>query len=216
MKVISINVSEPRVLAAGGEQVETGILKTPMPGRIQVGKLNLQGDRQADLSVHGGPNKAVYVYSWENTLFWKTALPRDDLRPGSFGENLTVEGLLEDQVAIGDELEIGTARFQVTQPRLPCFKLGLALGLPSFPKAFLESGRTGFYLRVMQEGTIQAGDPIHLIPSREVAWVTIAEFVEIYRTQQASRDQVARISSLTSLPQTWKDWLARKFPEACK
>jgi MOSC domain-containing protein YiiM len=216
MKVISINISEPRVVAVGGGQVETGIFKTPVPGQIKVGKLNLQGDRQADLSVHGGPNKAVYVYSWKNILFWKTALPRDDLRPGSFGENLTVEELLEDQVAIGDELEIGTARLQVTQPRPPCFKLGLALGLPSFPKAFLKTGRTGFYLRVLQEGTIQAGDLIRLIPSREAARVTIAEFVEIYRTQQATRDQVTRVSSLTSLPETWKDWLARKFPELVK
>lgn len=149
-------------------------------------------------------------------MFWKTALPRDDLRPGSFGENLTVEELIKDQVAIGDELEIGTARLQVTQPRLPCFKLGLALGLPGFPKAFLESGSTGFYLRVLQEGTIQAGDPIHLIPSRGAARVTIAGFVEVYRTQQATRDQVARISSLTSLPETWKDWLAPKFPERVK
>jgi MOSC domain-containing protein YiiM len=216
MKVISINISEPRIVAAGGKLVETGIFKTPVPGRLKAGKLNLQGDRQADLSVHGGPNKAVYVYSWENTLFWKTTLPRDNLRPGSFGENLTVEELLDDQVTIGDELEIGTARLQVTQPRLPCFKLGLARGLPSFPKAFLKSGRTGFYLRVLQEGMVQAGDPIHLIPSRGAARVTIAEFVEVYRTQQATRDQLVRISSLTSLPETWKDWLARKFPEAYK
>jgi len=216
MKVISINVSKPRLVDIDGERVETGIFKTPVRGQIQMGKLNLQGDGQADLSVHGGPDKAVYVYPWENVLFWKAALSRDDLRPGSFGENLTVEGLTEDQVAIGDVLEIGTARLQVTQPRLPCFKLGLALGLSSFPKVFLESGRTGFYLRVLQEGTIQAGDPIHLVPSRGAARVTIAEFVEVYRTQQPAREQVARISSLTSLPGRWKDWLARKFPDRVK
>jgi MOSC domain-containing protein YiiM len=213
MKIISINVSEPRVVAMDGERVETGIFKTPVAGRITVGELNLQGDGQADLSVHGGPDKAVYVYSWQNTLFWRTVLSRDDLGPGSFGENLTVEDLPEDQVAIGDELEVGTARLQVTQPRLPCFKLGLALGLASFPKVFLESGRTGFYLRVLQEGTIQAGDPIHAVPSHEAGRVTIAEFVEVYRTRQASPEQVARITNLTTLPKSWKDWLAREFPE---
>jgi MOSC domain-containing protein YiiM len=216
MRIISINVSEPRVVAVDGERVETGIFKTPVAGRITVGKVNLQGDGQADLSVHGGPDKAVYVYSWLNTLFWRTALSRDDLGPGSFGENLTVEDLLEDQVAIGDELKVGTARLQVTQPRFPCFKLGLALGLASFPKVFLESGRTGFYLRVLQEGTIQAGDPIRAVPTREAARVTIAEFVEVYRTRQATREQVARISNLTTLPESWKDWLARKFPEQVK
>ena len=157
MKVLSINVAEPRVLTVAGERVETGIFKTPVRGRIHVGTLNLEGDRQADISVHGGPDKAVYVYSWENTLFWRQALKREGLGPGSFGENLTVEELREGEVAIGDELRIGTARFQVTQPRLPCFKLALAMDLPDFPKTFLESGRTGFYLRVLEEGEIQSG-----------------------------------------------------------
>ena len=210
MKVISINVSLPRVVSVHGKEVETGIFKIPVSGPIVVGKLNLQGDGQADLSVHGGPDKAVYLYSWDNILYWKKALQRDDLGPGSFGENLTVEGLGENEVAIGDEFAIGTARFVVTQPRLPCFKLALALETPSIPKTFLESGRTGFYLRVLQEGTLQAGDPIYPLPSREPVRVTIAEFVELYRIKRATRDQIRKILSLAALPEDWKNWLTSK------
>ncbi len=207
MKLISINVSLPRVVSVHGKEVETGIFKIPVSGLVAANKLNLQGDGQADLSVHGGPDKAVYLYPWENILYWKKALQRDDLGPGSFGENLTVEGLSENEVAIGDEFAIGTARFVVTQPRLPCFKLALALETPSIPKIFLESGRTGFYLRVLQEGTLQAGDPIYPLPSRESERVTIAEFVELYRVKRATRDQIRRILSLGALPEEWKNRL---------
>jgi MOSC domain-containing protein YiiM len=193
-----------------GKEIETGIFKIPVSGPIAVSKLNLQGDGQADLSVHGGPDKAVYLYSWDNILHWKKTLQRDDLGPGSFGENLTVEGLGENEVAIGDEFAIGTARFVVTQPRLPCFKLALALETPSIGKPFLESGRTGFYLRVLQEGTMQAGDPIYPLPSRESVRVTIAEFVELYRIKRATREQINRILCLAALPEDWKNRLTRK------
>jgi MOSC domain-containing protein YiiM len=207
MKLISVNVSLPRVVSAHGKEIESGIFKVPVSGPVVVNKLNLQGDGQADLSVHGGPDKAVYLYSWENILHWKKALQRDDLGPASFGENLTVEGFAETEVAIGDEFAIGTARFVVTQPRLPCFKLALALETPSIPKTFLESGRTGFYLRVLQEGTLQAGDLIYPLPSREPERVTIAEFVELYRRKRATRDQIRKILSLGALPRSWKEWL---------
>jgi MOSC domain-containing protein YiiM len=210
MKIISINVSLPRLVSVHGKEVETGIFKKPVSGPILVSKLNLQGDRQADLSVHGGPDKAVYLYSWDNILQWREALQRPDLGPGSFGENLTVEGLGEKEVAIGDEFAIGTAHFVVTQPRLPCFKLALALETPSITKTFLESGRTGFYLRVLQEGALQAGDPIYPLPSREPERVTVAEFVELYRTKRATRDQIRRILSLAALPEDWKKRLLAK------
>ncbi|MGD1101777.1 MAG: MOSC domain-containing protein [Terriglobia bacterium] len=210
MKVVSINVALPRVVSVHGKQIETGIFKIPVSGPIAVNKLNLQGDGQADLAVHGGPDKAVYLYSWDNILHWKKAWQRDDLGPGSFGENLTVEGLGENEVALGDEFAIGTACFVVTQPRLPCFKLALALETPSIPKTFLESGRTGFYLRVLHEGALQAGDPIYPLPSREPAKVTIAEFVELYRIQRATRDQIRKILSLAALPEEWKKRLTRK------
>jgi MOSC domain-containing protein YiiM len=212
MKVISINASLPRVVSVHGKQIETGIFKIPVSGPIVAGKLNFQGDGQADLSVHGGLDKAVYLYSWDNILHWKKTLQRDDLGPGSFGENLTVEGLGENEVAIGDEFAIGTARFVVTQPRLPCFKLALALETPSITKTFLESGRTGFYLRVLQEGTLQAGDPIYPLPSREPVRVTIAEFVELYRLKRATRGQITKILSLAALPEDWKNRLTGRTP----
>lgn len=205
MTLLSINVSLPRVVNIHGREFETGIFKTPVSGPVAVGKLNLQGDGQADLTVHGGPDKAVYLYTMDNIRFWRKALQRDDLAPGSFGENLTVEGLAESEVAIGDEFAIGTARFVVTQPRLPCFKLGLALETPSIPKTYLESGRTGFYMRVLQEGAIEAGDPIYPLPSRESERVTIADFVELYRNKRATRDQIRKIRSLAALPEGWRE-----------
>lgn len=207
MKLLSVNVSLPRHVIVHGREVDTGFFKQPISGPIVVNKLNLQGDGQADLSVHGGSDKAVYIYPWENILYWMKELRREDLGPGSFGENLTVEGLDEKEVAIGDEFAIGTARFQVTQPRLPCYKLALKLETPSITKTFLESGRTGFYLRVLQEGTLQAGDPICPLPSREPVRVTIAEFVELYRIKRATRDQIQKILSLGALPKSWKDRL---------
>ncbi len=212
MKVLSINVSLPRRVSVHGKEVETGIFKTPVSGTVTARRLNLDGDGQGDLSVHGGLDKAVYLYPWENVEYWKQTLRREDLRPGSFGENLTAEGLSEKEVAIGDEFAIGAARFVVTQPRLPCFKLALALETPSIPKTFIESGRTGFYLRVLQEGALQAGDPIFPLPSREPVRVTIAEFVDLYRRKRASREQINKLLSLAALPQDWKDWLTGKVP----
>jgi MOSC domain-containing protein YiiM len=143
-------------------------------------------------------------------VHWRKALQREELGPGSFGENLTVEGLAESEVAIGDEFAIGTARFVVTQPRLPCFKLALALETPSIPKTFMESGRTGFYLRVLQEGVLRTGDSIYPLPSREVVKVTIAEFVELYRKKRATRAQISKVLSLAALPEDWKNWLTSK------
>ena len=152
----------------------------------------------------------MYAYPFEHLAFWKKELRRDDLGPGSFGENLTVQGMAESDVAIGDEFDIGSARFVVTQPRLPCYKLAFKLNAPTVGKPFVESGRTGFYFRVLQEGTIDVGDVIRSLPSREVSRVTIAEFLEVYRLRQATRDQLRRILSLQALPETWKDSLFRK------
>jgi len=212
MKLLSINVSMPQLVRIHGKQVETGLFKVPVSGPVAVNKLNLQGDGQADLSVHGGADKAVYAYPWENILHWKEALQRDDLGPGSFGENLTADGLSEAEVAIGDEFAIGTARFLVTQPRLPCSKLALALETPSIGKPFMESGRTGFYLRVLQEGAIEAGDSIYPLPSREPARVTIAEFVGLYRAKRATREQIRNLLSLAALPEDWKNRLTGRTP----
>ncbi|MBZ5562595.1 MAG: MOSC domain-containing protein [Acidobacteriia bacterium] len=210
MKIISINVALPKVIVSNGEEVPTGIFKLPVNGPVRVHALNLEGDGQADLANHGGPNKAVYAYAWNNAQFWKQTLGRDDLHPGSFGENLTVDEFAEDTVAVGDELAIGTARFVVTQPRIPCFKLGIAMGLPAFPKMFLESGRTGFYLRVLDEGIVRAGDNIQKVDNREPARVTVRELAAAVQTLQASDDLLRRIRSLRALSPPMAEWIERK------
>jgi MOSC domain-containing protein YiiM len=209
MKLLSVNVALPKVIITEGRRVETGIFKKPVAGPVKVERLNLAGDRQADLSNHGGEHKAVYAYTWENVEFWQKALRRNDLGPGSVGENLTVEGLSDSEVAIGDEFAIGSAHFQVTQPRIPCYKLGLALGLADFPKQFLESGRTGFYLRVLREGYIAPGDNIRRIGNQEVQRVTVAECAEVVRTLAVTGDQLHRILSLRALPSSWRGWLEK-------
>jgi len=216
MELLSINVAIPKVVTAYSRRVETGIFKQPVIGPVRVGTFNLEGDRQADLSVHGGANKAVYVYSWKNIEHWKKFLERDDLHPGSFGENLTLDDLADTEIFIGDELLIGTARFEVSQPRFPCYKLGIALGRPDVVKAFEESGRNGFYLRVLQEGTIRAGDKITRIANDEPGTVTIAEFANIYRARNAqgskiSSAEIARLLRLKALPEAVKSPLRKAF-----
>ena len=163
--VRSVNLGLPQPLATHKGNVLSGIIKTPVAGRVRVHRLGLDGDGQADLTVHGGPDKAVYAYSHDHYARWATELGRADLEPGTFGENLTVDGMLETDVRIGDIYRIGSAVLQVTQPRSPCFKLAAHLGLPDFPKSFLASGRSGFYLRVLEEGDLGAGDAIERISS---------------------------------------------------
>jgi len=211
VKVLSVNVSLPKVVAVNGARVETGIFKKPVTGPVKVGALNLAGDLQADLSVHGGPDKAVYVYSWKNIEYWRAELQRDDLDPGTFGENLTVDELTETEISIGDELEIGTARFLVTQPRLPCFKLGIALGQPNFPKVFHHSGRNGFYLRVLQEGMIEAGNTIRKIEPPNGARMTIAQFARIVTSKSFTAEELDRVLNLPALPRSWKIHLTEKL-----
>jgi MOSC domain-containing protein YiiM len=211
MKLLSINVAEPKVVLDDGRPVETGIFKKPVSGTVRVRLLNLDGDRQADLRVHGGPNKAVYAYTRENIEYWRKRLSRDDLGPGTFGENLTVEHLLETEVAIGDEFEIGTARFQVSQPRLPCFKLGIALGMPDFPKTFQRSRRTGFYLRVLREGLITVGDEIRKFPTSDAEPVTVAEMVRIILARRPDPGDAKRALKLGALSEGWKRQISEKL-----
>jgi MOSC domain-containing protein YiiM len=172
--VRSVNVGLPRPLATPKGEVPSGIVKAPVAGRGLIRQLGLDGDGQADLTVHGGVHKAVYVYSYDHYAAWARELGRADLGPGSFGENLTVDGMLETTVRIEDIYRFGSAVLQVTQPRSPCFKLAAHLGLPDFAKAFLASGRSGFYLRVLEEGDVGAGDPIERISSPPTA-LTVLE-----------------------------------------
>jgi len=174
MKLLSIQVGRPRDLVWRGQEVRTSIFKTPVTGPVRVGALNLDGDEQSDLTVHGGRRKAVYVYPSEHYEFWRTELDDPDLEWGAFGENLTTEGLLEDRVAIGDRLLIGSAEFVVTQPRRPCYKLGVKFDRLDIVRRFHRSGRSGLYLAVLREGTIEAGDAIELIASGEES-ITIAD-----------------------------------------
>ena len=171
--VISVNVGLPREVIWKGRKITTGIFKEPVEGRVIVRTLNLDGDRQADLSVHGGPRKAVYVYPSEYYAYWKKELPGMQLPWGMFGENLTTEGLLDEAVDIGDRYRIGSAEVMVTQPRTPCHKLAIRFGRDDMIRRFLASGRSGFYLAVLQEGEVGAGDEIKLI-SRDNNQVAIS------------------------------------------
>jgi len=159
-RLIAVSVGRPREVVWDGEKVLTSIFKAPVAGRARVGTFNIEGDEQSDLEVHGGEEKAVYAYPSEHYAFWREQLPGAALPWGVFGENLTTKGLLEDRVQIGDRYRIGSAEFQVTEPRMPCYKLALRFGRQDMVKRFMKSGRTGFYLAVLKEGEIGAGDAI--------------------------------------------------------
>jgi MOSC domain-containing protein YiiM len=161
--VISVNVGRPQTVRWNGRDERTSIFKEPVPGHLRVRRLGLEGDEQADLTVHGGPEKAVYAYPSEHYAYWRTQLSLASLPWGSFGENLTLGGFLEDKVHSGDELRIGSATLAVTRPRFPCYKLGIRFGSMDMVKKFQDSGRSGFYLRVVEEGEVAAGDDVELI-----------------------------------------------------
>jgi len=212
MKVLSVNVGQPGEVLANGRNVSTGIFKTPIKGRVRVRSLNIDGDRQADLSVHGGPDKAVYVYPHEHYAHWERELGRRDFTSGQFGENLTTRGLLEGDVRIGDVLEIGTTRFEVSQPRIPGFKLALRMGMPQFPKLFLKSQRTGFYLRVLQEGEIGAGDTISRITT-DSRQMTVREVFGVAYGEGTDLANVLRAVEMPALAASWREMFAERLAE---
>lgn len=203
MKLISVNVGVPREIFWKNRVVTTGIFKEPVAGRIAVRKHNLAGDQQADLSVHGGPDKAIYVYPSEHYEFWRNELPGVDLPWGMFGENLTIEGLMENEVNIGDRFRIGSSVLAVTQPRMPCFKLAAKFGRDDIIKRFLDSRRSGFYLAVIEEGEVGAGDAIERI-YRDENDITIAATVNAYVNGAGDQDWLARASRHESLPEGWR------------
>ena len=210
MKLLSINVGLPREIEWKGKLVRTSIFKAPVPGRVRVAQLNLEGDQQSDLSVHGGVDKAVYAYPSEHYPFWRRELPGMDLPRGVFGENLTTEGLLEETLHIGDRLRVGSSEFLVTQPRMPCFKLGIRFGRPDIVKRFLQSGRSGFYFAVLQEGEVAAGDSIELLKQDEHG-VTVADVVNLYRNDANNQDTLRRVSELPSLPNNWREYFRKRL-----
>jgi MOSC domain-containing protein YiiM len=210
VQLLSVNVGLPREVAWNGETVLTSIWKQPVEGRVRVVGNNLEGDRQSDLSAHGGPDKAVYVYPSEHYAYWRERLPGMELPWGVFGENLSVAGLTEDQVRVGDRLRIGTAEFAVTQPRLPCYKLGIRFGRPAMEKALLQSRRTGFYLSVAAEGEVGVGDEIALGPRPENS-LTILELVELYTLEFEDRAQIQRAAELPGLSAAWRRHFERRL-----
>lgn len=203
MKLLSVNVSQLATVAYRGRSVTTGIFKTPVPHRVTVQRMNLEGDRQADLSVHGGTDKAVYIYPFEHYATWSHELGRNDLTFGQFGENLTVEGMLEETVHIGDTFRVGRALLEVTQPRVPCYKLGLKMGSAQFPKKFLTSYRTGYYVRVLEEGTLGAGDSIERITMDREA-VTIRQAVCLAFFEQEDVAMLEKVLRIRALSQDWR------------
>ena len=215
MQVLSVNVGGPREVEWRGERVRTSIWKTPVPGRVAVGRTNLAGDEQSDLRVHGGAEKAVYVYPDEHYAFWRAELPGVELDFGAFGETLTSAGLLESEVSIGDRLRIGSAEFQVTQPRVPCFKLGLRFGRPELVKLFLRAGRSGFYLSVLCEGELGAGDAIERIPVATSS-LSVAEVAALYAGRVTDRARMRLASELAGLPQGWRDGFREALERSAK
>jgi MOSC domain-containing protein YiiM len=209
MRIVSLNVARPREVPWKGMLVSTGIFKQPVERRLMLRRLNLDGDQQADLSVHGGPEKAVYAYPSEHYAFWQRELGRD-LDWSMFGENLTLAGLLEDQVRIGDRYRIGSAEVMVTQPRVPCFKLALKFGRDDIIKRFLESGFSGFYLSVVEEGEVGAGDELEKIGEADGS-LTIAEINRLYVHEKTNTELLERAVRLSALPVGWRTHFAKRL-----
>jgi MOSC domain-containing protein YiiM len=210
MKLISINVGLPRVVTLNGEPVSTGIFKEPVAGRVMLRTLNLDGDRQADLSVHGGPSKAVYVYPSEHYDYWKHELPGVKLPWGMFGENFTSAGLFESEVNIGDRFSVGSAVLMVTEPRMPCYKLGIKFGRSDIVKKFLASERTGFYFAVLQEGEVGAGDPIELVEKTDPS-VRVSDITRLYTREKRNIGLLRRAVEVEALPESWKSYFNQRI-----
>jgi len=209
MRVLSVNVGLPRDVMWRGKSISTGIYKEPVPGRVPLRKLNFAGDRQAVLRVHGGLDKAVYVYPSEFYELWSHERPELAFGPGMFGENLTTEGLVDDEVSIGDRFLIGTAELVVTQPRLPCFKLGIKMERDEFVAEFLERGLFGFYLAVAREGEVEAGDPIVAL-SRDPHQFGVNEIARLYARDRHDVKRMRRAAELDVLPEGWRDYFRRR------
>ena len=213
MKVLTVSVGKPQIVQPQPETyVSTAIYKTPVEGRVKVGQLNLEGDAQADLTVHGGWSKAVYAYPSEHYEFWRNELPLTPIGDAQFGENLTTEGLLETEVFIGDKLRIGTAEFVVTEPRMPCYKLGIKFGRSDILRRFLQSRRSGFYLAVLKTGELESGDEIDFI-SRDENKVSVNDVVRLYVEDKYDVETMKRAVNVEVLPNGWKHAFRRRLAE---
>jgi MOSC domain-containing protein YiiM len=205
VKLVSLNIGLPREIRWKGETVTTGIFKEPVQGLIMLRTLNLDGDRQADLSVHGGISKAVYVYPREHYEFWKRELPEMSLPYGMFGENFTSEGMFEDTVNVGDRFRVGDAEIMATEPRLPCYKLGIKFGRADILRRFLVSRRTGLYFAVVKEGEVKAGDTIELL-SRDENNIPVADITRLYAFEKDNLELLQRVVKIGALSASWRDY----------
>jgi MOSC domain-containing protein YiiM len=216
MKLISLNTGLPRDVMWHGRTVTTGIFKQPVEGRVALTTLNLAGDGQADLTVHGGEDKAVYCYPIEHYDYWRAELPGRDLPLGVFGENFTTAGMTEDSVHLGDRLAVGSAEVVVTQPRLPCYKLGVRFDSDLMVKRFLASGRSGFYVAVRREGQVGAGDQITVV-SLDPGSVPVSEITRLYVAKRYTADDVASVQRalrVAALPESWKEYFRERLQKA--
>jgi len=210
MKILSVNVGLPREVTWQGKRVTTGIFKEPMNAPVMMRTLNLEGDRQADLTVHGGVTKAVYAYPSEHYDYWRTELPGVDLPWGMFGENFTTEGLLEEAIFIGDRFRIGETEVMVTEPRMPCYKLGIKFGRADIIKRFLASRRTGFYFAVVREGMVDTGDAIKLI-AQEQHEISVADITRLYAFEKDDLKSLRRAIEVEALPENWKGYFQHRL-----
>jgi len=212
MKLISVNTGLPREVTWRGKTVTTGIFKTSFEGPLMLRTLNLDGDKQADLSVHGGPSKAVYAYPVEHYDFWRKQLPDMNLPYGMFGENFTTKGLIENAVNIGDRFRVGTAEIMVTEPRMPCYKLGLKFGRADIVKRFLASRRTGFYFAVLKEGEVEAGATMEPLSQNENG-ITVADITRLYAFEKDDLTTLRRVVQLEALPQDWRGYFRHQLEQ---
>ncbi len=210
MKILSVNVGLPRDVIWKGKSVTTSIFKEPVEGRQRVDTLNIEGDRQSDLTVHGGIHKAVYAYPSEHYDWWRGELPGVELPWGMFGENLTVAGLSEDDVCVGDQFLIGSALLMVTQPRLPCYKLAVKFGRDDIIKQFLDSRRTGFYFSVVKKGDLAAGDSIEII-TRGAHELKVADVTRLYLDDNNDIAALQKAVSVESLPKSWREHFKKQL-----
>jgi MOSC domain-containing protein YiiM len=210
MKILSVNVGLPREVTRQGKLITTGIFKEPVNAPVMLRTLNLDGDGQADLTVHGGVDKAVYAYPSEHYDYWRGELPGVDLPWGMFGENFTTEGLLEEAVYIGDRFRIGEAEVMVTEPRMPCYKLGIKFGRADIIKRFLASRRTGFYFAVVREGMVGVGDAAELI-GRQQQEISVADITRLYAFEKNDLKSLRRAIEVEALPDSWKGYFRHQL-----
>ena len=213
MELLSVNVSLGKEVSYKGKTVTTGIFKEPVNGRVVLRALNLDGDRQVDLKGHGGPYKAVCVYSIEQYQRWQKELGRDDFRHGQFGENFTVDGMPDDKTHVGDVFRVGNSLVQVTQPRVPCYRLGIKMGSPEFPKKFLQSNRVGFYMRVLQEGEVGAGDSIELVET-DPQQITVEAMNRLLYFDPENVEDATRALGIAALSPGWRGSFEERLEKA--